>query len=202
MKRGLFVVIEGLDRCGKSTQCDLLVQQLSAVSLNFPDRTTEIGKSINEYLKNKSELNDHSIHLLFSANRWEKEKFIRETLNSGKHIVCGRYAYSGVAYTHAKGTMDLEYCMNPDVGLPKPDLVVFLQIDLVVASKRSQYGEEKYEKIEFQKHVLESFEQVLSTCDNVKYIDATLSPKDIHSIILKECNELIKMDLFISNLWK
>lgn len=55
--------------------------------MNFPDRETEIGKSIDEYLKNKNNLNDQSIHLLFSANRWEKEKFIRNTLNQGNNIV-------------------------------------------------------------------------------------------------------------------
>lgn len=35
------------------------------------DRTTAIGKAIDEYLNNKVELEDHAIHLLFSANRWE-----------------------------------------------------------------------------------------------------------------------------------
>lgn len=35
------------------------------------DRTTQTGKMIDNYLQNKSELDDHAIHLLFSANRWE-----------------------------------------------------------------------------------------------------------------------------------
>lgn len=73
MRRGVFIVVEGLDRSGKTTQCDLLSKHFDAVSMNFPDRSTEIGKSINEYLRNKSDLNDYSIHLLFSANRWEKK---------------------------------------------------------------------------------------------------------------------------------
>ena len=37
----------------------------------FSDRTTAIGQSINSYLQGKTELEDHAIHLLFSANRWE-----------------------------------------------------------------------------------------------------------------------------------
>ena len=36
------------------------------------DRTTPIGKMIDSYLQSKTEMDDHSIHLLFSANRWEK----------------------------------------------------------------------------------------------------------------------------------
>jgi dTMP kinase len=37
----------------------------------FPDRGTPIGQIIDSYLKNKSQVDDRAIHLLFSANRWE-----------------------------------------------------------------------------------------------------------------------------------
>ena len=37
----------------------------------YPDRTTTIGKMIDNYLQSKAELDDRAIHLLFSANRWE-----------------------------------------------------------------------------------------------------------------------------------
>lgn len=37
----------------------------------FSDRDTAIGKVINDYLEKKSELEDHAVHLLFAANRWE-----------------------------------------------------------------------------------------------------------------------------------
>jgi dTMP kinase len=40
--------------------------------LNFPDRTTELGEVISSYLKGTKELSDEVVHLLFSANRWEK----------------------------------------------------------------------------------------------------------------------------------
>lgn len=70
-KRGALIVIEGLDRSGKSTQVDRLVQHLQARHVKFPERSTAIGSMINEYLTRKSEINDHAVHLLFSANRWE-----------------------------------------------------------------------------------------------------------------------------------
>lgn len=38
----------------------------------FPDRTTQIGQMINAYLKGDTETDDAAMHLLFSANRWEK----------------------------------------------------------------------------------------------------------------------------------
>ncbi|KAK7073772.1 hypothetical protein SK128_006789 [Halocaridina rubra] len=73
-KRGSMIVLEGCDRTGKTTQAHKLVESLSgsgrpATFMRFPDRTTHIGGIINSYLGNGSELEDHAIHLLFSANR-------------------------------------------------------------------------------------------------------------------------------------
>ena len=75
--RGAFILFEGVDRCGKTTQAKRLVERLNAsgrpaVFMNFPDRTTAIGKQIDAYLANKEEFDDRAVHLLFSANRWEK----------------------------------------------------------------------------------------------------------------------------------
>jgi dTMP kinase len=44
--------------------------------MNFPNRQTEIGSVISSYLKNTTDISDQAIHLLFSANRWEKNKDI------------------------------------------------------------------------------------------------------------------------------
>jgi len=75
--RGALIVLEGLDRSGKSSQCSRLVSYLEGEGLSaelwrFPDRTTNVGQMISAYLTNASQLDDHTIHLLFSANRWEK----------------------------------------------------------------------------------------------------------------------------------
>ncbi|MFQ6633989.1 hypothetical protein Gotur_010871 [Gossypium turneri] len=75
--RGALVVFEGLDRSGKTSQCGKLLSYLEGLGHSvelwrFPDRTTSVGQMISAYLTNKSQLDDHTIHLLFSANRWEK----------------------------------------------------------------------------------------------------------------------------------
>ncbi|OWK05065.1 DTYMK [Cervus elaphus hippelaphus] len=75
-RRGALIVLEGVDRAGKSTQSRKLVDALCAEGhraelLRFPERSTEIGKLLSSYLEKKSEVEDHSVHLLFSANRWE-----------------------------------------------------------------------------------------------------------------------------------
>uniref|UniRef100_A0ABI7X2P5 Thymidylate kinase-like domain-containing protein n=1 Tax=Felis catus TaxID=9685 RepID=A0ABI7X2P5_FELCA len=78
-RRGALIVLEGVDRAGKSTQSRKLVATLCASGhraelLRFPERSTEIGKLLSSYLEKKSEVEDHSVHLLFSANRWEQVK--------------------------------------------------------------------------------------------------------------------------------
>ena len=99
--RGTFVVFEGVDRAGKSTQCKLLAEGLrkrgrEATLINFPDRTTGVGQLIDKYLRKEVELDDRAVHLMFSANRWEAAQSIKDMLESGVDVVCDRYAFSAV----------------------------------------------------------------------------------------------------------
>lgn len=142
-RRGAFIVFEGVDRCGKTTQVSLLVKSLvkvgiAACAMRFPDRSTPSGGVIDNYLQSKSELDDRAVHLLFSANRWEAAPDLLRQLNDGTTVVCDRYAYSGVAFSSAKPRLsnDLEWCQACDVGLPAPDAVIFLDLSLDEAEKR------------------------------------------------------------------
>ncbi|XP_022423937.1 thymidylate kinase isoform X2 [Delphinapterus leucas] len=210
-RRGALIVLEGVDRAGKSTQSRKLVDALCAAGhcaelLRFPERSTEIGKLLSSYLEKKSEVEDHSVHLLFSANRWEhvlphgwlpeaasrsalflfspvpaacsperlphlglrdasgrtfRWPLIKEKLSQGITLVVDRYAFSGVAFTSAKENFSLDWCKQPDVGLPKPDLVVFLQLQLAEAAARGEFGRERYESSPFQQRALQCFQQLL-----------------------------------------
>ena len=87
-RRGAFILFEGVDRCGKSTQVQLLTRALGgAEDIRFPNRTSRIGQLINDYLSSASQLSDHTVHLLFSANRWEQAKEIEEKLKAGVTLV-------------------------------------------------------------------------------------------------------------------
>ncbi|KFB46921.1 AGAP005260-PA-like protein [Anopheles sinensis] len=160
-KRGVFIVFEGCDRAGKTTQCKQLVNKLndaghSAQFMNFPDRTTQCGQLINGYLTRKDDFTDEGIHLMFTLNRWEKMKEMEKLLRSGVHLIVDRYSFSGVAFSAAKG-LDMEWCKAPEAGLLKPDLVVLLTLSPEAIAKRGGFGDERYEVAEFQKRVMEKY---------------------------------------------
>ena len=168
-ERGALIVFEGCDRAGKTTQCKKLgkinqktlcfieIQEFyilaevltnlghKAIYMNFPDRRTESGALINSYLTNKTEINDESIHLLFSFNRWEAKEKMETLLKSGTTLIVDRYSYSGVAFSAAKG-LDMDWCKAPETGLLKPDLVVLLTLNAEAMAKRGGFGNERYHK--------------------------------------------------------
>lgn len=190
--RGILVAFEGCDRSGKSTQCQMLVEYLKSIGrdvahLRFPDRTTAIGQSINSYLQGKTELEDHAIHLLFSANRWEVVPKIKQLLENGTLVIVDRYAFSGVAFTAAKG-FDVTWCKNPDRGLPNPDVVFYLDISIKDAQARGSFGDERYEKVEFQERVADIYKQLRS--DDWKIVDAMKDVNEIHADIRNSVLEL------------
>ncbi|KAJ0693235.1 putative thymidylate kinase, P-loop containing nucleoside triphosphate hydrolase [Helianthus annuus] len=87
--RGAIIVLEGLDRSGKTSQSGRLVSYLNGLghlveSWRFPDRDTAVGKMI-------------------SASLMEAK------LKSGTSLIIDRYSYSGVVFSSAKG-LDIEWC--------------------------------------------------------------------------------------------
>ncbi|WMV30573.1 hypothetical protein MTR67_023958 [Solanum verrucosum] len=92
---------------------------------------------ISSYLANKAQLDDHAIHLLFSANRWEKRLLPWELLFSDKNTtrdMCVRRMSW------------LKPCsVAPEIGLLALDLVVYLDISPEKAGERGGYGGERYE---------------------------------------------------------
>ncbi|KAJ1965538.1 hypothetical protein IWQ62_002643 [Dispira parvispora] len=191
--RGAFILLEGCDRTGKSTQAAKLVERLQTLGHStklwkFPDRTTRIGQMIDGYLAKGEDLNDHAVHLLFSANRWEAVEAMEKHLSAGTTLVVDRYAYSGVAFSAAKG-LDLEWCKHPDRGLLRPDLTLFLDMPIEESMKRGGFGEERYEKLTIQTKVRELFLQLREP--TWVMVDATQSIESIHKELVHQSEKAI-----------
>lgn len=156
---------------------------------NLPDRTTSTGQIINTYLTTTATaatpLSDQAIHLLFTANRWEAAPTIHSLLASGVTVVCDRYYYSGMVYSAAKRNpaLPLEWARAPEVGLPRPDVVVFLDVSEAVAAGRGGFGAERYERGEMQQRVREGFAGLLAAGgeegEDLRVVDAGAGVEEV-----------------------
>ena len=161
-ERGRLIAFEGIDRTGKTTQSQLLSQSLdSPLLMRFPDRSTETGKMLDQFLKSDHNcISKEMVHLIFSANRWEKQRLIKEALLEGRDVILDRYFLSGLAYSSSEG-LELEWCACPDKGLLLPDFIFYMNCDLSLSTKREGFGEERYDNYEKQKKIKNIFEKEL-----------------------------------------
>ncbi|KAK4703282.1 dTMP kinase, partial [Phenoliferia sp. Uapishka_3] len=133
--RGAFIVLEGLDRSGKSTQVKKLVEYLNsngtkAIACRFP-------------------------------------------------VVCDRYAFSGIAFSAVKG-LSYSWCLSPDIGLPSPDLVLFLSLSPAAAAARGGFGNERYETSEVQRKVRDMFQRIAKDVgESWENVDASGSEEEV-----------------------
>ena len=145
---------------------------------------------INSYLTGSAQQDDHSIHLVFSANRWEASKRMLQDISQGQTIIVDRYSYSGAVYSAAKDNTDLslDWAWLPEIGLPKPDLTLFLDISAENAAKRCGYGDERYETEKMQARVRSLFLELFKRIENLNLvtIDAGASLEDVSQKILRQ----------------
>lgn len=92
-----------------------------------------------------------------------------------------RYSYSGAVYSAAKAnpTLSLEWAWQPEIGLPRPDLCLFLSISAEEAAKRGGYGAERYENQTMQTRVRELFRILFDRQKDIRVIDAGKSLEEV-----------------------
>lgn len=160
---------------------------------------------IDAYLKRDVEADDAAVHLLFAANRWEKRAELLSKLSQGVTIVADRYAFSGVAFTAAKGIpgLDAVWCRASDAGLPAPDAVFYLDVTPEVAAARGGYGEERYETKQLQAAVRSEFQRMVGPTWTV--IDAGAGIDAIQAELKERASVLVERaaaGLPVDTLWK
>ncbi len=151
---GKLIVIEGLDGSGKSTQLQLLKVRLQEKNIpfkaiSFPDYESESSALVKMYLSGRfgdkpTDVNPYAASLFYCVDRYAsfKEKWGKE-YSEGKLIIAGRYTTSNAIHQASKlekqewkpfldWLYDIEY---KKVGIPKPDLVIFLDMPVEVSQK-------------------------------------------------------------------
>lgn len=188
MGRGAFIVFEGCDLSGKTTQAKRLLDYLNNIPveyIKFPNRSSSVGKLVSDGTSN-----GEAAHLLFSANRWEQKQQIVDAINAGITVVCDRYLYSGIVYSAAKGLF-LDWCVNTECGLPRPDVVFYMySSDPGMMKDRGVYGHEIYGDDGFQLRVSQFYDIIYENNYWCK-IDARQSCEDIHQLVVSVTKQIL-----------
>ncbi len=121
---------------------------------------------------------------------------IRSVIESGTSVVVDRYFYSGCVYSAAKEnpSLSLSWARHAEVGLPRPDVCIFLDISAEDAAKRGGFGEEKYETAAMQARVRSLFNEMRSGVDgaDIVSVDAGASVDEVEKQVLKTVLEVCR----------
>ena len=212
-----FIVLEGIDGAGTSTQLNILKDRCDFINLSKDDvyftaepTTFSTGKFIRQVLKGDIPLKPESIAYLFSADRNEhvNGKLLREdrtlitgiseACNNKKLVISDRYFFSSLAYQSIECGWDLPYKLNKD--FPLPQILFYFEINPEESLKRitGRGVTEIYEKVDFLKKTVDQYHKTLEfykkqeNNDGMKIviIDATKNKEEISEIIWNEIKNL------------
>lgn len=180
MKRlpGRFIVFEGLDGAGTTTQQQRLLALLAnhgvAVHGTAEPSQQDTGKLIRRVLRGEADsVSAETMALLFAADRRvHLQTEILPQLAKGTHVICDRYLLSSLAYQQAAGVdRDFIAMANRDIYLP--DLTILLTVPVQIAAQRRmqrQQPRDLYETDLFQKQVADLYEkEVMQALDPQAY---------------------------------
>lgn len=188
---GKLIVIEGLDGSGKSTQLDLLPQNLlkhgiESKTVSFPDYNSDSSALVKMYLSGKfgtkpSDVNAYAASLFYAVDRFASYKTTwGDYYNQNGVIVSGRYTTSNAVHQTSKmdendwqGFLDWLYDLEYNkVGIPKPDRVIFLDMPIEVSQKLLSG---RYKGDEAKKDIHESDTAYLDQCRKAAMFTAKYS---------------------------
>ena len=154
MKKGLFITFEGIDGCGKTTQIELLKEELEkkgyTVLLTREPGAKGLGEKFREILLNyDGEVSSNCESFLFLADRAQHiDTIIKPAINNGTIVLCDRHTDSTVAYQGYGRELDLEqiYQLNKIAtnGIV-PDITFILDIDIETSLQRIGKGRDRME---------------------------------------------------------
>jgi dTMP kinase len=188
VEHGRFIVIEGADGVGSSTQCGMLVDTLKAegriAMLTGEPSSGEIGRLARELLRSGGETNPATLALLFAADRLEHyNNVIRPALQAGIDVVSDRYLLSSYVYQSLDVPLDLVKSFNA-VAVPA-DVTILISLPFDVAWERIQRRlksgtavEEIFDKLESQKRIHANYKNMLDMVGGIA-VDGSGTPEEV-----------------------
>lgn len=199
--RGLFITVEGIDGCGKSTQARLIAAALEAAGHDVLRLREPGGVKISEQIRAilldpaNAEMGDACELLLYEAARAQLvHQVIRPALAAGKTVICDRFYDSTTAYQAFADGLDRNMVSQANelaVDGCRPDLTLVFDLPVEDALRRrsGREAEDRLELkgLEFQERVAAGFRAVAADePDRVKLIDAGGSIAEVFSGVAAE----------------
>lgn len=176
-----FIVLEGLDGSGTTTQVKILVSRLKENGIHAQSTAEPtdgpIGTMVRDALHRRTPLENATLAYLYAADRyehlWGQRESITDTLSSGI-VVSDRYIFSSLAYQTIHAPEPLVRALN--APFPYPEHLIFIDVTPELAEDRraSRSDPDIFEHLEFQQEVAKRYERVLA--------DAGDSEMKIHRI--------------------
>jgi dTMP kinase len=202
-----FIVFEGGDGSGTSTQLELLkgrfspgnsaVRGLPSLHATFEPTDGPIGRLIRSALRGDLSLEAETIARLFAADRNEHlfgRNGVQERCRRGELVVSDRYTPSSLVYQGIECGEALPRLLNG--SFPGPELLFFFDLDCETALERlkTRPGLDIYERLDFQRKVRDAYKAVLPRYAGegvrVRVIDALRPPGEIAEEVWREVQEL------------
>ncbi|MBM3989617.1 MAG: dTMP kinase [Planctomycetes bacterium] len=184
-----FLVLDGIDGCGKSTQARLLAEALTrsrgvpALHLREPG-STAVGERIRELLLSREHDLDAGVELLLftAARRQTLRELVRPALAAGRDVVCERFHASTFAYQAVAGGLAEDHVLSVLLRWaddPRPDTLILLDIDPREAARRRAGLEDRIEAkgLEFQRRVAAGYRRFAELQPDTIVIDGS-APAD------------------------
>lgn len=197
--KGIFITFEGIDGCGKSTQCEMLKEYLKGNNKDFifvrEPGGTVIGERIREILldKKNTQMTARTELLLFEAARAQiTDEVIKPALEEGKIVLCDRFFDSSSAYQGMARGMGMDFVAGLNMaatGGLKPDVTFFFDISAEEALERRGKRGEASDRIElaglkFQEDVRRGYLELAKSSEGrVITIDASRGIDEIFEVV-------------------
>ena len=194
---GMFIVFEGIDGTGKSTQLHLLAEKLQ--QLGYAVVTTReptdgpFGQKIRElFVDRKSVSQEEELELFIADRAQHVQEVIAPALADGCVVVCDRYYLSTVAYQGANG-MDPESIMEKNNNFPVPDLAIILEIEPAQGIHRIRNQRNEDPNTFEEESNLRKVAAIFSMMQHlyIRRIDAADSIENVHQQVLSEVKKTL-----------
>jgi dTMP kinase len=196
--KGVFICIEGLDGCGKTTQAKLLVKELKrhydAVYTAEPS-SGNIGKFIKKNCLHAEKRGSVLVEaLLFAADRIDHvQNEILPALSKGRVVISDRYLYSSYAYQGAAG-LELEWIEKLNKHAIRPDLSIFIDVKPETVVQRLKRKKSVMEDLETQKKVREVYVKYVQK-DQLVRLDGNKSKRAVAKDLFQTAREFLEKSI-------